>query len=292
MKNDFLFDMETADLDDAFALALLATHPRSNLVGVTIHPGGPDQVGVVLHILNLLGKSNVPVGVGEPKSNKPRVSIFHYDWLGQIPAAVPHGSATEVIREALKGHPETHLVTGAALTNIGKAAREVSPFFPEWTCQGGFAGDNIVPPELRLEKFKGRLTCPTFNLNGDPHAALELLGDSSPIRVRKMVSKNVCHGIIWGPEFNDKIPSGAHAGLDLVKDGMRHYFNRHPNGKALHDVVAATAALSPSVGTWKEVIPYRSKGEWGCHEPPTKTPDTPTIMIALDMGGFVKAMAS
>lgn len=293
IQTDYLFDMETADPDDAFALALLATHPRSNLVGVTIHPGGPDQVGLVIHILDILGKYNVPIGIGEIKSNKARVSLFHYDWLGQVPVGIPHGSATEVIRDVLKSHPNTHLVTGAALTNIGKAAREVSPFFPEWTCQGGFAGDNIVPPELRLEKFNGRLTCPTFNLNGDPNAALELLTGIPPvIGIRRMVSKNVCHGIIWGPEFNEKIPSGAHPGLDLIKSGMKHYFERHPNGKALHDVVAAAAALSPSIGTWEKVVPYRQKGEWGCRKP---SPDDATplseILIKLKMDEFVEAMA-
>jgi len=173
MKSNFLFDMETADPDDMFALALLATHPRSNLVAVTIHPGGRDQVGLVKHILNILCK-NVPVGVGNPKSNKQRVSEFHYGLLGKIPKQDPDGTATEVIGDAMSKHGEIHLVTGAALTNIADAAHaltnipdggRVSPgFFSKWTCQGGFAGDNIVPPEFRLAKFDGRLTCPTFNL--------------------------------------------------------------------------------------------------------------------------------
>ena len=71
---EFVFDMETSDPDDVFALALLATHPRSKLVGVTIHPGGLDQVGVVRHILDRLGCTGVPIGVGAPKSAKSRVS--------------------------------------------------------------------------------------------------------------------------------------------------------------------------------------------------------------------------
>lgn len=296
MVKNYLFDMETSDPDDVFALALLATHPRSKLVGVTIHPGGLDQVGVVRHILVRLGCSDVPIGVGSPKSNKPRVSQFHYEWLGMILAGKADGTATEVIRGVLDTHEHVHLVTGAALTNISEALNVLSPrFFHEWTCQGGFAGDNIVPPEHRLPKFNGRLTCPTFNLNGDPKAAKELLCDPvSPILTRRMVSKNVCHGVFWTPEVNERIPSGAHPGLDLIKLGMNHYFQKHPGGKALHDVIATAAAIDSTIGTWVKVQPYREKGEWGCHEFDSKsdTPNPPSIMVALDNEAFESTLVT
>jgi len=290
--------METSDPDDVFALALLATHPRSNLVGVTIHPGGPDQIGLARYVLDYLDKGSIPIGAGVPKSGKSRVSEFHYRWLGKIPLAQPQGTATEVIKEALRAFPEAHLVTGAALTNIAQAYHDLRPgnFFREWTCQGGFAGDNIVPPEHRLPKFAGRLTCPTFNLGGDYKAAQELLcGDTfSPIEYRSLVPKNVCHGVFWTPEVNERIPSKAHRGLDLIKDGMKFYFQRHPDGKALHDVIAAVAALNAKVGTWVPVRPYRApNGEWGCYEynelVEGLTLDAaapPLIMTALDVSAF------
>lgn len=296
---EFVFDMETSDPDDVFALALLATHPRSKLVGVTIHPGGLDQVGVARHILDRLGCTGVPIGAGTPKSAKPRVSQFHYEWLGQVPECQPQGTATEVIRGVLDSYPHAHLVTGAALTNIAEALKILSPrFFIEWTCQGGFAGDNVVPPEHRLPKFAGKVTCPTFNLNGDPRAAKELLcGDSSPFWVRRLVSKNVCHGVFWTPEVNDRVPSGVHAGLDLIKEGMGHYFLRHPAGKALHDVIAAAAALSPTIGTWSKVHPYREhNGEWGCREVneldvTLDASAPPEIMVTLDNDAFERTLA-
>lgn len=34
------FDLETADPDDVMALCILATHPRCDLVGVSVFPGG------------------------------------------------------------------------------------------------------------------------------------------------------------------------------------------------------------------------------------------------------------
>jgi hypothetical protein len=44
-----------------------------------------------------------------------------------------------------------------------------------WVAQGGFAGDNIVPPEYRLKKFEGKIYCPTFNFGGDSKAATEVI---------------------------------------------------------------------------------------------------------------------
>jgi len=314
MKTNFLFDMETADPDDVFALALLATHPRSNLQAVTIHPGGRDQVGLVKHVLNLLGKPKIPVGVGNPKGDKPRVSQFHYDWLGRVPDQAPDGTAVDVIHDVItppRGisyEPrEFHLVTGAALTNIHDASLaltnipeggRVSPgFFNKWTCQGGFAGDNIVPPELRLQKFDGRITCPTFNLGGDWRAAEYLTrGNSPPIEVRQFVPKNVCHGIIHGQEANEMIPSGAHPGLDFIKNGMNHYFKKHPEGKALHDVIAAAAAIESSIGVWKSVSLYRTKNnEWGCKDYSVYQSDIQfgsEIMIRLDISVFNKVLVA
>lgn len=69
-------------------------------------------------------------------------------------------------------------------------------------------------------------------------------------------------------------------------------------GKALHDVVAAAAALTPSIGTWIAVNPYRAKtGEWGCNpfnETTAIMPQVPEpvqIMIALNMAGFEEVLA-
>jgi pyrimidine-specific ribonucleoside hydrolase len=303
LKGNYLLDLETSDPDDIFALALLATHPRSNLVAVTIHPGGKDQVGLVKHVLNLLGRGSIPVGVGNPKSEKTRVSGFHTAWLGEVQPQDPDGSAVDVILSAIASYPDTHLVTGAALTNIFRSAQEAQargvPFFREWTCQGGFAGDNIVPPNLRLPKFEGRVTCPTFNLGGDWKAAVHLLcQDRLPIPSVTLVSKNVCHGMFYSPEVDSRIPQGSHPGLDFIKAGMKHYFKKHPDGKALHDVVAAVIALNPSLGTWSAVYPYRDhNGEWGCHAYEDRIhidrgePEPPLILTSIDKVGFERCLS-
>lgn len=289
-----VYDLETNDPDDVLALCVLATHPHVDLRAVTVFPGGHDQVGVVKHVLGRLGKSSVPVGAPALAKVSPRVSRFHYHWLGELPDQKPDGTAVEVIDNALSRGANV-LLTGAPLTNINTALQNVPRFhFREWTCQGGFAGDNVVAPENRLKKFRGRVTCPTFNLNGDTKAALALIA-TPKIGFKRFVTKNVCHGIIYDRAMHDRLPS-SHAGLALLKEGMEFYFRRRPEGKALHDVVAAALAICPRAATWTTGTIYRDVGEWGTRpwddNWPSSCPTEPDyISVALDRPKFERVLA-
>jgi inosine-uridine nucleoside N-ribohydrolase len=288
---DIHLDMETQDPDDVFALCLLATHPKSNLKGVTLFPGGFDQVGLVKHVLRRLGRPDVPVGAEGLDDGKSRVSGFHYKWLGAIPPAHPDCSAIELL---LTNSGETTLITGAPLRNVGAAlaswlwtgnprgSEEV--FFRNWTCQGGFAGQNVVPLKDQLEKFRGRRTCPTFNLNGDPKAALSLL-KSPHLPKASMVSKNVCHGVIFGPQEAARFPREPHPGLALLLEGMQFYFaNSNPKGKALHDVIAAGLTFLPEAAWWARGEPFREKGEWGFNTLEQLPPDEARVNRRITIG--------
>jgi len=260
------FDLETQDPDDVLTLCVLATHPRVNLRSVSVFPGGKDQIGIVRNVLNRLDRSDVKVGAEEvPDPDKPRVSGFHYKWLGKVPKADPDDGAVNVIKDTLNKYPDCRLLTGAALRNIKKAANGLDKIFTHWTCQGGFAGDNVVPEERRLPKFNGKIICPTYNLNGDPKAALQLLEDKR-ITLKQMVSKNICHGVFYDKEFHASLSRGKHAGLDLLIDAMELYLARHKDGKALHDTVAAAIMIEPELAKWAKGTPYREKGMWGFNE--------------------------
>jgi inosine-uridine nucleoside N-ribohydrolase len=283
------FDMETQDPDDVLALCVLATHPRVHLLSVTLHPGGRDQVGVVKHVLQRLDREDVRVGAAGLDDGKWRVSAFHYRWLGKVPPADPDGTTDEVILESLateKPGPVA-LVTGAAVTNPAAALAKASNAFDIWVAQGGFAGDNIVPPEDRLPKFAGKLVCPTFNFNGDPAAAFELLGNER-IPLKRLVSKNVCHGQFHDQKAQDRMPRGAHAGLDLLLNGMRVYLDRKREGKALHDVLAVALLLDEEAATWARVKMYREKSGWGAK--PSEDSDT-LITTRLDRLRVERALA-
>jgi inosine-uridine nucleoside N-ribohydrolase len=263
---DVHFDMETSDPDDVMTLAILACHPHARLVGVTATPGGRDQYDLIKHVLGLLDKSYVPVGVFDPDRTKPSVSEFH-TWLGTIPpSSEAPRYARHVLNAVIREHPDAIFLTGGPLKNYGAYAG--FRFFEVWVGQGGFAGDSVVPPEHRLPKFAGRETCPTFNFNGSVSAAKAIFVDSR-IRDRVLVSKNVCHGLAWDREFHDRVGSLAHRtpGLELVYDGMSKYLNKRPEGKLLHDPLAMAVALDRSVCTLRRVAVYREGGEWGSRLP-------------------------
>lgn len=49
--------------------------------------------------------------------------------------------------------------------------------------QGEFAGDNIVPPEKRIDKLNGLRTSTAFNLDGDVKSTLIVLQDRTAIEL-------------------------------------------------------------------------------------------------------------
>lgn len=262
------FDLETSDPDDIMTLAVLATHPRAALKSVTITPGGFDQVDLVYHVLNLLDRADVLVGAGTPKkTGKFYVSEFHYHWLGKPQGKITNSVllANDAIQTSLKENPDLVLLTGAKLTNIAEFLSQSELTFAGWFGQGGFAGDNLVPPEYRLAKFAGRQTCPTFNFNADVKAAHLVLNSKIPRKV--LISKNVCHGLAWNADFHHEMGLVKRTpGLELVYQGMEKYLKRHPEGKLLHDPLAAMVMLSNDIVETRPVDVYRaSNGEWGCH---------------------------
>jgi pyrimidine-specific ribonucleoside hydrolase len=261
------WDMETADPDDVFTLCLLATHPRVDLLSVTVHPGSKHQIGIVRHILNKLGFGLSDIMIGSAKPNYPKqcVSEFHYKWLGEIPPSDEDDTGANVLGHSWE---ETNykIVTGAALTNVGNFLSNVPvvPSIEEIVVQGGFAGDSVVPEEYRLDKFKGKETCPTFNLNGNIEAAKQVIA-SNVFRTKRFVSKNVCHGIVYDYEMHERIKPYRHnnAGLELIVEGMEKYLKKKSSGKAFHDPLAACVAISSDCCEFREVELYRERGEWG-----------------------------
>ncbi len=284
MKTKVLFDMETGDPDDVL------THPSADLLGVTVTPGTPDQIGVVHHVLSLVGRSDIPVGAFNLDHGKSCVSEWHYKTFGRIP---PSTDANQGWKQLLELWTEgVTLITGGPLKNIGKTLTFLQtmgtyPMTGGIVVQGGFAGEGVVPLEFQLPKFAGKVTCPTYNLNGDP-ASAKLVVAAEGLRGRRFfVSKNVCHGVVYDQEMHDLVCAvpNPHPGLYLIKKSMTSYVNGN-GAKALHDPLAAMCALYPEIGTWAEVELYREKGEWGSR----LCPGSGTwVLIGYDRQRFLEA---
>jgi inosine-uridine nucleoside N-ribohydrolase len=276
---DLVWDMETGDPDDFITLLLLLGHPRVNLLGVTVTPGTPDQVGVVRAALRWLER-DIPVGAFD-LDHQPRsgasvqaeargpmsaargscVSAWHYKAFGDMPPSRDARPGPVLLRELCSA--TTTLVTGGPLKNLGGALQLPGFELGRLVVQGGFAGDGVVPPERQLAKFAGRVTCPTYNLNGDPRSALAAIA-SPAIARKRFVSKNVCHGVVYDRAVHDAIGAGRarSRSLELIWRGMDAYL--HGGGaKKLHDPLAACCAIDEAIGEWAEVELYRENGEWG-----------------------------
>lgn len=261
-KINVAWDMETADPDDVFTLCLLSHHPKVNLVSVTITPGTKHQIGLVKHILKILNK-DIPVGSKKPDHAKDCVSAFHYKWFGKIGPSEPDGIGADVLADAIRKYPDLTIICGASLGNVG-ALLDKDIQINKLFVQGGFAGDNIVSPDNILDKFKGKTTCPTFNLNGDVGSALKVL-ESSKINERWFISKNVCHGVKYDNDMHEFMEpyKDRNPGLGMIYKGMMIYLVDHPNGKAFHDPLAACCAINHDICNFEDVELYRYKGEWG-----------------------------
>lgn len=262
-------DIETGDPDDLWTLALMSTHPRVNLKSVSVYPGGRDQISLVRKVLALCGRSDVIIAANVKQDNKSRVSPYYTSWVGEVNPEDPDDTILNIFPK-IKG---SNLLTGGPLTNIHNMmlSNPDDIIFDHWTCQGGFVGANIVTPNYELDKFKGKVTVPTFNFNGNPNAAMDLLVNKQPFNSIRTVGKNVCHGFFITKEQVDNLITSIenpHVGLAVMLSAIQHYYKTHNTLKAMHDILAALLHIDSSCGIWVSGVPYRERGGWGFSDKP------------------------
>lgn len=262
-----LFDMETGDPDDILSLYLLLGHPSVEVVAVTIHPGTPDQIGLIREVLADMQVPHIPVGYHNINHEKICVSRWYYKNGFQVVPSTDAVPAGQLILDLTTS--ATTIVTGGPLTNIASAIRlgqrQNKPFQPlKLTIQGGYAGCNIVPDSIALEKFRGLVEQHTYNLGGNREAAYTVLSQI-PTVPKYFVSKNVCHGIVYTDNLADqllrrcRLKPARH--LIRIFNLLEHY---HAYGiqKKLHDPFAVCCSICPDIVEWKQVHMYANKGAW------------------------------
>jgi inosine-uridine nucleoside N-ribohydrolase len=316
---DIVWDMETGDPDDFLTLLLLLGHPEVNLKAVTVTPGGADQIGLVKWIMGLFQKEDIPVGsfwnpeelkqndIKQHGSMRSRVSRWHNKVYSSImgdksKSDVPYSYESEEGWKILRDNfdENTTLVTGAPLKNLGALLDNTGGKLGRLVAQGGFAGEGVVPEERQLEKFKGMVTCPTYNLNGDPRSALKAI-ESDRFTDKYFVSKNVCHGVYYNRELHNEVIERSKTSDDFyhlvslcyIIDSMDIYFKKNAEGKKFHDPLAACCAIDLDIGMWSEVELYREKGKWGSRLCPGSGTKIVTgynhdrfVDVLLDRGGW------
>jgi len=236
-------------IDDALAILLALRSPELEVRAVTVVFGNVElELGVsnALKILELAGRSDIPVGrgeagplVGEPLTAK---NVHGENGLGNVRLPEPkaklyEGSALRLIAETLEAssEPVTLLPVGP-LTNIAlflKLHPELTPKIREIVSMGGSAAaPGTVGPTV------------SFNILNDPEAAAIVYRSGIPVT---MVGLDVTSKTVLTPE---RVSAFARS-LDPVERFVGavvgfHREVRGAEGVVVHDPLAVGAVVDPS----------------------------------------------
>jgi len=268
-KIPVVYETETGDPDDMFAIAYIVSRPEWELVGLTVNPGSVQQIKTMQALCRELEVSPL---IGSFDISHQRASSGRI-WLDMCDisncSGVPDGSGEEVYTRLISDFGSRLLIiSGAPMKCMGQFFKNnPDAEIDLWVAQGGFAGDNIVPPEHRLKKFEGMTECPTFNFGGCQEA-INLL-ENTNIKKKILVSKNVCHGVIFNRSVLDLYTPGENIGLNFIYRGMQKYLARKSCGKKFHDPLACVVAICEVLGLdqplhFEQVEMYKTKGKFGC----------------------------
>lgn len=163
------------DVDDVYALALLATLPNVRLLGVTTAFGETDKrAELAAKLLSVMGRGDVPVCAGRPGAHK--IGAQHQWAAGFRSKAMRKMTAVDFMRREIEKAPgEVTIVPVGALTNVGDLLSQhpgVAGKIKRIVLMGGaaFVGYNSQPPAT-----------PEWNIRCDPAAARVVFDSGAPI---------------------------------------------------------------------------------------------------------------
>lgn len=247
------------DPDDFFAICYLVSS-GINVRCILITPGDPDQIAVARFICNRL-KINPVIGTPDPLRNKQSSGGVHYDILKHFNfplTAQADGVGKDVLGSIFDQYPDIEILTIGPMTNLYRYLKDNPRTIKRMTVQGGFLPFSVHEPKNALDKFSGMGKCPSFNLNGDPKAALFFA--DYPVEDKTFVSKNICHSVVYNRETHSRFVVQNEAD-ELFKLTMDMYLNHHPE-KKFHDPLAAACHLNQKLAQYVHGHLFREKGEW------------------------------
>jgi len=112
------------DIDDAWALAFLISHPGFEPLGVTITDGNtPARARIACKLLHLTGKDGIPVSVGRKTGDG---FDYQFSWAEDFEAKKPiEQPAADFLVETIKRYPgEVTLIAVGPLQNVADALRK------------------------------------------------------------------------------------------------------------------------------------------------------------------------
>ena len=250
-KKPVILDVDPG-IDDALAILLAVRSPELDVRAITVVFGNVElELGVsnALKILELAGRSDIPVGRGEAAPLVPLVgdaltakNVHGENGLGNVSLPEPktklfEGGALRLIAETLEASSEpVTLVPVGPLTNVAlflKVHPELRPKIREIVSMGGSAAaPGTVRPTV------------SFNILNDPEAAAIVYRSGIPVT---MVGLDVTSKTILTPERVGLFSTSS----DPIERFVGAVVNFHRNvrgaeGVVVHDPLAVGAVIDPS----------------------------------------------
>jgi pyrimidine-specific ribonucleoside hydrolase len=254
------------DADDFFVILYLIS-AGVDIKGIILSPGYKDQVAIARFICNATGVS-IPIGSARPESPKTAERGFHHKIMDKCgyPNKLEEAdfSGEELMMNVMREHPDCEFFGCGPLMSMGKFLGAYPDIAKpkKATMQGGFLSYNYHKPAILVDRFVGKETCPSFNMNGNKDGVLRFIDADIPDR--RFVGKNVCHSLVYNNEVHQKVlaTTTMNKAHELFKRSMTMFLATHGE-KKFHDPFAAACHLHPEIATWVAGKPYCLKGEWG-----------------------------
>lgn len=248
MVQRVIFDTDIGtDVDDAYALALLANSPEVTIEAVTTVWADPHlRARIARKLLNLLEKKDIPVAAGQREAmenGRPAFLFGHegedvFDEGEELPLS--ETPATELIESLIRRYPrEVKILLMGPQTNIGRLLREkpeLAKLIKEFVIMGGV-------PFYGPEEMKRIGERPLeVNISSDPIAARIVFESGVPIT---LIGANVTMPTLLKQEHIEMIGNHGKPATDLLYRMTRIWLKLIGLDETpMHDPLAATAAFN------------------------------------------------
>lgn len=293
-----ILDLDTG-IDDAMAIAYALAAPNVDLIGIVATYGNvltPDAGLNSLRILELLGRTDIPVFLGEEHSQTTdsfevmpiSAQIHGKNGIGEVQLPDPSRALEEksgvdfIIEAAHEYNSNLILVPTGPLTNLALALRkdpEVATLIGNVTIMGGAltVPGNVSPVA-------------EANINQDPHAANEVFRSKTnltmvglDVTLRTLLTKKETQ--LWR-DLNTNAGSKFADIVDYYIDVYK-ITSPHLGGCALHDPLAVGIALDSSFSTAMDLNMFVDTTDemWGrtIGDPARLNEKNPNVTVALNV---------
>lgn len=255
--------------DDAIALLLAVGSPEIDLRAVTTTFGNcavEDATRNALRILTLAGATDVPVGMGAPRSLNGSTELGNYVHgvsgldgpdLPEPGFAASQLPAADLIEHVLAdAHEPVTLVATGPITNIATLLRRQAidrAKIREVIFMGGSVDRGNHTPTAE------------FNAFADPEALAIVLQSGLPVR---MVGLNLTHQALAAPEIVARMRTMEHRIGRVAAEWMGFFGSSYRaiwefDAPPVHDPCTVAALIRPDLIGWRRCfVAVETRGEW------------------------------